>query len=156
MRDSDENKRVVDYTEEAELKVCAALDEMHSIVTPTEQEGLALSRAYVVMRFTETENGCAASLGMFGKDELALGVERDFIKAAKNTAKTSLSTIAAQIASQEISDHMGGIVEMAISVKHGAESFSELSPEIQAEAEKEVREEMMEKEFKEMKTEGEA
>ena len=155
MRKADET-RVVGYTRESEQKVCKALDEMHNVVQPTETEGSALSRAYLVIRFTETDNGLAASLGMFGEEDTPFGKDSDMIKAAKGTADTSLATIASHIASQQLSEQLADMVELAISVRQGAASFSELSPAQQELAEKEVREELMEREFNALKTEGEA
>jgi hypothetical protein len=155
MRDADE-KRVVAYTREAEQQVVRALDDMHSVVKPTEAEGELMDRTYVVIRFSETTNGLAASLGMFGDEDTVFGMETDIRKAAVGTAKTPLSTIASHICGQELTEKLAEVVELAINVRRGAESFCELSEEDQERAEKETREEMMEAAFKALKAEGRA
>jgi len=109
-------KAVSEYTDEQQATLVAALDDIHG----NPHDGSTIEkRCYLVMAFTEYDDGIAASLGAFNSDGITLG---DSMKdAAKLISATSLADIACSIAAKDIHGKMNDYTDNAQGVKIGAQ-----------------------------------
>ena len=115
-------KKAIGYTDEQRESLIDVLEDMHG--NPYEKEGSEIKkRVFVVMAFTEYNDGIAGSIGCFGSKGISL--TGDMKQDAEIIGSTDLATIASAMAAKEIEPKLDKWTRLASDVKQGAKFWLE-------------------------------
>ena len=115
-------KKAVSYTDAQRESLIEVLDDMHG--NPYEKEGATLKkRVYIVLAFTEYDDGIAGSIGAFGSKGITLS--GDIKQDADIISNTDLATICGAIAAKEIEPKLDEWTGTAQIVRQGAKFYHE-------------------------------
>ena len=117
---ADREELTTEYTDEQKAVLISALEDIHGNAHPTRK---LTHRCYLVMAFTEYEDGISTSMGAFGSK--GIDFSGDKVEVARKFIETDLATISCSLASKELNEQLEGFADTAQALKIGAIGFVE-------------------------------
>lgn len=110
------------YTAEDEIKIVAALEELHASGEKESEFGATINaRTFVVVSFAEYDEGVSCGVGLFDPDQPVM--VKGKLQSAKIVASASVPSIAALSFAKEVRELASDHVKMALRVQMGAHLF---------------------------------
>ena len=115
---TEDGEIVVEYTDAQKAVLVNALEDIHG--NPHAGSEI-VKRTYLVMAFTEYDDGIAASMGAFGSKGLDFSGDKEDV--ARRFVDTDLATISCSLAAKSISAELSDFTDTAQSLRLGAKGF---------------------------------
>jgi len=117
---SDVEKSSQPYTKDQELEIVEALDKIHCDTKHKDDLG---SASYVVMSFQTRTDGIAASMAVFGREDLKPLMGKSIIDAAREMKGITPAAVASFLAAKDGQEKLHKYCETADFVCTGAEEY---------------------------------